>query len=221
MKQLIVTIVMLSMLIMNVEAIDNKLYFNEEKGHLYYDMKAFDGDAFMTHDEMSPGKVYADELEIKNESQNVYDLYLRVNLVEQDLLSEELVENMYMEIYVDDELVYEGDATGTAYDENGVAYQKLIPLGNYKAGESRELVLKTKIKDEYANTENTNIGSLEWEFFAGYENGIQPIVARPNGGFQYKVIILTIVAIVLALLVVLIYRKKYGVKKSRMRKVNE
>lgn len=222
MKRLITLFVVIFLLVIEVEAAESQLYFNEKNGKLYYDVDKFEYNSFMAHDGMSPGKVYTDELEIKNESENKYDLYLRVNLISQSILAEELINSLEMEIYVDDELFYKGPAHGTAYDENGVAFQRLIPIGTYESGETKKLVVKTNMSKDYSNTENQEIGTLGWEFFAGYEYGIQPIVPEPNGETQSRVIILVAVALVLTLVIYLVYRQKTGLnKKMRMKKVNE
>ena len=222
MKKILTALVALFLLLTNVEAATNELFFEEKDGKLYYDTDRFDEDIFISHHDIVPGKEYKDTLVIKNESKNTYDLYLRVNNIKQDLLADELIDNMFMEIYVDGNLVYDGEARGTEYDNNGLKIKQMILLGTYEPNEVKDLVVVTKLSEEYDNTKNLSTAAIEWEFFAGYRDGVQPIVPKPNGEISMRTVITALAALIFVLVTVLVYRKKNGTnKKMRTKKERE
>lgn len=221
MKKILTSLIVAFLLIINVEATLNELSFEEKNGKLYYDTDKFDKDIFIAHHDIVPGRKYEDKLVVKNNSKNDYDLYLRVNNVKQDLLADELIDNLVMEIYVEGKLVYEGEARGTEYDNNGLQTKKLIYLGKYNSGETKNIIVKTKLLESYTNVENNSTASIEWEFYAGYNDGVQPIIPRPNGAISIKIVVAVLLALLIILITLLVYRKKNPKKKMRTKKERE
>ena len=68
MRKIGLVLITMIMLISNVEAVTNRLYFTEKDNRLYYDTDAFDEDKFMAHYDMVPGREYIDEIIIENKS---------------------------------------------------------------------------------------------------------------------------------------------------------
>ena len=120
MKRLFILMAVMLFLAIDINAYNNKLYFTEKDDRLYYDTDSFDDSVFMHHLDMLPGKTFIDELTIENKTKTPYSLYLKVKNVEQDELADELIDNIEMEIYLDNVLIYEGYARGLEYSDNGV-----------------------------------------------------------------------------------------------------
>ncbi len=163
----------------------NELYFTEKDNHLYYSTNRFDEKVFMNHTNMIPGKTYTDTLLIKNESSDTdYTLYFQVKERDNTELAKELIDNIDMKIYVDDELIYDGDANGNTYDFNGLSLQKAFKLGEYKKGESHTLVVETTLKYEYDNKDNQDEAYVDWAFYGEYTkvdgSELFPLEPNPN-----------------------------------------
>ena len=209
MKKLNLLIIMFLLMIIDVHAATNKLYFTEKDDRLYYDTDSFDETIFMHHDDMVPGKVYVDELLIENKTKTTYNLYLKVNNVEQDELADELIDNIEMEIYLDDELIYNGYARGLDYSNSGINLQDAILIGKYKINSKSKLIVYTKLSDEYANINNRAIGQIEWEFYASYEKQVIPVI--PDTGdniFQYVATLVISSLLFIALIMFIPYIRK-------------
>jgi len=212
MKKIIFTIIMITLVIINVEGKTNKLEFTEGEERLYYDTDAFEEEIFMSYDDMIPGKVYTEELIIENKTKTTYKLYLKVVEVEQEELAEELIDNIEMDIYLDNELIYSGYARGLDYKKEGVNLQEAILIGEYKPGKESELVVKTKLSESYTNTNNTSIGEIDWEFYGSYISGageeVKPIIPETSDSIAKYIVILSSSAIVLLTILMIVYKKK-------------
>lgn len=173
---------------------ENKLYFAEQDNNLYYNTTKFDDKTFMKHTNMIPGKTYTDTLLIKNESKkNDYTLYFQVKERENTELAQELLNNIDMKIYIDDELIYDGDVKGNTYEFNGLSLKNAIKLGEYKKGDVHTLVVQTTLKYEYDVVDNTDEAYIDWTFYGEYDDNIFPIEENPNtydGIFNYIIIFL-------------------------------
>lgn len=210
MKKMKLLIIMFLLMIIDVHAATNKLYFTEKDDRLYYDTDSFDEAIFMHHDDMVPGKVYVDELLIENKTKTTYNLYLKVNNVEQDELADELIDNIEMEIYLDDELIYNGYARGLDYSGSGINLQDAILIGKYKRNSESKLTVYTKLSDEYTNINNRAIGQIEWEFYASYEKQVIPVIPDTSDNIFPYVITLVISSLLFIMLIMFIpyIRKK-------------
>lgn len=204
MKKIILTLIILLLLTFDVEAATNRLYFTEKDDRLYYDTDVFDKDIFMYHHDMVPGKEYVDELTIENKTNETYDLYLKVNSEAQDSLAEELIDNISMEVYLDGKLIYVGDARGVDYSN----LQETILIGRYHPNKESKLIVKTKLSDNYTNTNNTSTGKITWEFYGRYGSDIKPILPETGDNISRYVILLSISSLIFILLVMVVYNNK-------------
>lgn len=202
MKKLLLICFSFLCLISFVDAKSNRLYFTEKGPDLVYDTDYFDEKIFMHHTDMYPGKTYEDILDIQNGSDSNCDLFFKVVELEQDELAQELIENIEMEIYVDNELIYDGIATGE--DIDGVNLQNTIFLGNFEKGKKSTLVVKTNLSKDYNNSENTDASYIDWEFYGRCASGVI-LEINPDTGdtmtFKYFVIILVILLLSMILFV--------------------
>lgn len=208
MKKLILLIMITVLTVINVNALNNKLYFTEKDDRLYYDSDSFDKSIFMEHYDMVPGKVYVDELTIENKTNTTYNLYLKVVNVEQDELADELIDNIEMQVYLDDALIYDGYARGLDYTDLGVDLQNAILIGEYAKNKESKLVVHTKLSDEYSNINNDSIGKIEWEFYASYEKNTIPILPETVDNISKYIILLAGSALMLVFLIIFVLNRK-------------
>ena len=116
------------MFTLNPKALDNRLYFTEDGKELFYDTEQLDKDTFMNHKDMMPGKQYEDILTISNGSSNTCKLYFKVVERDQSKLAGELLENINMQIYIDNELIYDGNAKGLDSKELPIGMQIIAKI---------------------------------------------------------------------------------------------
>lgn len=183
----------------------NILEFNENDGKLYYDTDALNKDAFMVHTDMVPGKGYEDILTIENNSNNTYKLYMKAIEREQSELADELLDNIIMKVYLDDELIYDGKARGLDYSNSGVNLQDSIYIGEYDPSKVQELRVETMLDSSYDNINNSDLSYIDWEFYASFGEEVLPI--NPNTG-DYKItyfIKISICCLFIILLILIFY----------------
>lgn len=208
MKKLILLIMITVLTVINVNALNNKLYFTEKDDRLYYDSDSFDKSIFMEHYDMVPGKVYVDELTIENKTNTTYNLYLKVVNVEQDELADELIDNIEMQVYLDDVLIYDGYARGLDYTDLGVDLQNAILIGEYAKNKESKLVVHTKLSEDYSNINNDSIGKIEWEFYASYEKNTIPILPETVDNISKYIILLAGSALMFVFLIIFVLNRK-------------
>lgn len=208
MKKLILLIMITVLTVINVNALNNKLYFTEKDDRLYYDSDSFDKSIFMEHYDMVPGKVYVDELTIENKTNTTYNLYLKVVNVEQDELADELIDNIEMQVYLDDVLIYDGYARGLDYTDLGVDLQNAILIGEYAKNKESKLVVHTKLSEDYSNINNDSVGKIEWEFYASYEENTIPILPETVDNISKYIILLAGSALMFVFLIIFVLNRK-------------
>lgn len=208
MKKLSLLLIMMLLVLTNVKALENKLYFTEKDDRLYYDTESFDKSIFMQHHDMVPGKVYTDEILIENNTNTTYNLYLKVNNVEQDELADELIDNIEMEIYLDDVLIYDGYARGLDYSNVGVDLQNAILIGEYKTNSESKLTVHTKLSESYSNINNDSIGKIDWEFYASYEEEVIPVLPDTGDNISNYIILLVSSSLILIFSIMVVFKRK-------------
>ena len=163
---------------------------------------------------MTPGTEYEDILIIENDSSTDYKLYFKVKERTQSEIAQEILENIEMEIYLDENLVYNGKAKGLDYDNSGVNLQNAILLGEFKAEVSKKMKVVTKLNEEYENQKGNNLSYIDWEFYASYNNEINVIEQNPNTGDFQLIKLVTILISIFVILITLIYLLKKMRKES-------
>ncbi len=214
MKKFVLFISLFALCIISVEAKENKLYFTEENNRLYYESKLIDENIFMKHVDMTPGESFTDELIIENGTNTKYTLYFKIVPREQSAEADELLDNIMMKIKLDDNVIYEGKATGLDYTEQGIDLQKAILLGNFAPSKNSKMVVETKLSENYDNTEFNDFSYIDWSFYAQYDDSEPPveIIASPDtmkNSFPF--------AFVFSVIIILI---GFGIIKSAYKKKN-
>lgn len=187
----------------------NKLYISSKDNKLYYDSEMFDEDIFLHFLELVPGEVYEEELLIENDTVFPCDLYFKIIQDEQSELAEELLDNIIMKIYLDDEIIYDGKVKGEDYLENGVNLQDSIYLGKYEKKASETLKVEVKLDEEYSNIDNEELAKTTWEFYASVDNEIKTINPNTYDFFKDNVrnIFISILLIIFAIFIYCYMRK--------------
>lgn len=214
MKKFVLFISLFALCIISVEAKENKLYFTEENNRLYYESKLIDENIFMKHVDMTPGESFTDELIIENGTNTKYTLYFKIVPREQSAEADELLDNIMMKIKLDDNVIYEGKATGLDYTEQGIDLQMAILLGNFAPSKNSKMVVETKLSENYDNTEFNDFSYIDWSFYAQYDDSEPPveIIASPDtmkNSFPF--------AFVFSVIIILI---GFGIIKSAYKKKN-
>ncbi len=167
MKKILLYILLVLFITSPVYAKENRLYFTNSGDRIYYESKLIDEDVFMKHVDMVPGSKYTDELIIENGTKTKYTLFFKVQPREQSELADELLENINMTIYLDDELVYEGKATGLDYE--GINLRNAINLGEFDEAKKSKMIVYTNLDEKYSNTDNNEFSYIDWQFYAQYD----------------------------------------------------
>lgn len=207
MKKIILSILIIIYLIPIVNAASNRLIFTSNKDRLIYNTSYFNENIFMHHTDMIPGSSYKDELIIENKTTTKYKLYLRVVDKNQSILSNELLDNIEMSIYLNGNLIYDGYARGLDYKSSGVNLQNSIYIGEYSSLVTSELLVETKLNTSYSNTNNNEFAYIDWEFVANYNDEIIPI--NPDTGDRIFIIIKILLTLLIGISIMLyiMYRK--------------
>lgn len=213
MKKFVLFISLFALSVLSVQARENKLYFTEENNRLYYESKLIDEDIFMKHIDMTPGESFTDELLIENGTNTKYTLYFKVAPREQSAEADELLENIIMKIKLDEEIIYEGKATGLDYTEQGIDLQKAILLGDFTPSKNSKMVVETKLSENYDNTELNEFSYIDWSFYAQYDDSKPPveIIVSPNtmrNSFPYTIVFSAIIILIGIGIVKSAYKKK-------------
>lgn len=213
MKKFVLFISLFALSVLSVQARENKLYFTEENNRLYYESKLIDEDIFMKHIDMTPGESFTDELLIENGTNTKYTLYFKVVPRNQSAEADELLENIIMKIKLDEEIIYEGKATGLDYTEQGIDLQKAILLGDFTPSKNSKMVVETKLSENYDNTELNEFSYIDWSFYAQYDDSKPPveIIVSPNtmrNSFPYTIVFSAIIILIGIGIVKSAYKKK-------------
>jgi len=186
----------------NIVNAENTLEFNETDGKLYYNTDVLDKETFMDHTDMTPGKEYEDILNIENNSQKTYKLYMKAIKREQSDLANELLDNITMKVYLDGELIYDGKASGLDYNNSGVNLQESIYIGEYELGKKQVIKVETMLDLTYENINNEVLSYIDWKFYASYGEEVIPI--NPNtGNFGIKKVLLICLSSLLLLIILI------------------
>lgn len=168
-KRILFSLILFMISCIPVYAVDNKLYLKEEDNQLYYDSGSLDRKTFLNITDMVPGREYTSELEIKNGTSKDYTLFFRVKPRGNDEKSKNFIDNIYMKLYLNNVLVYDGKAEGLDYQDGSLNLQNSIELKKFAATESSILKVVVKLDDNY-NVLNDDAAYVDWSFYAQGED---------------------------------------------------
>ena len=210
MKKILFSIILFIFMCIPVYADSNKIYFTESDKRIYY--QDYDG-TFLKHLEMLPGEEYNDTLEIENNTKEDYKLFLKFIDKNESNQASELLDNLEMKIYLDDNLIYEGNSKGLIYQDGDYILDDVITIGNMKPKSEHILKVITKLSDNYTNKDNNELSYLNWVFFAQYGNkgDIKPIDKNPKTNDNlYTYIFISIISLLSIILGIVMKKKLEG-----------
>ncbi len=191
-----------------VYADNNKLYFTETNGRLYYD-SAINDNSFMKHLDLVPGSVNEDTLVIENGTNTDYTLYLKLKPKSDAEEARELLSKLKMQIYLDNNLIYDGIASGVDYNNTGVNLSEAAKIGMVSAKHTYTLKVVTTLDTDYDNTENDEYSLVDWTFYAEYNDEVKEIIKVPiTSKNSYTFIILSALIIVGVAIILLLHKRK-------------
>lgn len=175
MKKILLMLIILLLLLSTypTKALGKKLYFIEKDNKIIYENS--EEDIFMRHLDMLPGSSYVDELEIENGTKNKYTLFLKIEEIPQSEEAIELLNSIEMKLYLDGELIYNGNIKGLDYQENNVNLQNAVLLKEFQSNDKSLLKVETKLSEDYSNKNNNDLSKINWVFYAQYENN-EPVI---------------------------------------------
>lgn len=181
MKKFLVCTISL-ILFLNIQSVfaDNikTLYFSSIDNKLYYDAKMSPNtDYFMVFEDMVANKVYEDQLKIRNDASEEYDLLFQIiPKDEMNPLSRNLLKAIDMKISYDNELLYEGSADAVT-KKGGLDVSEMVSLGRYKQGDEKTLHVEIKLNHkEPLVTKGCYYVTSEYELWqdAGFAKNVEP-----------------------------------------------
>lgn len=222
MKKIILVIVVFMCGIFPVFASDNKLFLTMKDNKIYYDQDLYNKDLFMTHVDMLPGQSFTDELKIQNGTGIPLTLYLKVKEKEQSIEANELLDNILMKIYFNNQVIYDGKVKGLDYKSNGVNLQDAVLLKNFEINESADIKVELKLSSEYSNKDFNDYSYLDWVFYAQFEptenkpeepkeEVVVEVVEAPKTGLNYNyvpVVISSVGLCIVGCIIILLAKKK-------------
>ena len=219
MKKIFIIVITFLLVFTNVAAKENKLTFKEDNNSVYYEASDLDEKIFMNHIEMTPGKTYTDELIIENKTNKTYDLFFKVNTVEQSKENEKLLDNILMRITLDDKEIYNGVVTGVEYENSDINLQDAIELGDFAKNETSKMVVELKLSEKY-EVNNLNADSLiDWAFYAQYEDSKPVKIIEYSKKFNFPFLPLLALALVIGVDVVLALKIKETRKMKKLKPI--
>lgn len=149
------------------------LKFAETDGTMTYipyrdgDGQAEEGNWFMSFTNMVPGGIYRDRLNIENDSDKTWKLYMKALPREQSALQDELLEKISMKVWYtnangEEKLLYTGNATGSTLltqgdTAGGTEGERAVYLGGYKGGQTGSIQVELQLDPTLTLTENPSI----------------------------------------------------------------
>lgn len=188
------------------------LYFEEQNGKMVWNpVRGDDGNWFMSFTNMVPGGEYEDSLTIQNGSGKTYKLYLQAIPIQQSEKKDELLELIHMKVSLDEETLYQGSASGKAYEDGNL--QEVMYLGTYEPKERStikvDLMLDKEVGLEYCEL----LTKIDWKFMVTEvsqpDNG-EPIQPPKTGDDTPVVLYTVIMGSSFLLLVLTAARKKHN-----------
>ena len=144
------------------------LFFEEINGNIQFTPAGSDGkNWFMSFENMVPGGQYVDTLVIENRSQKNYDLHMQVIPRDnQEAIMKELLELIQMKVYLAEELIYEGAASGSEYLDASNNLQNAVSLGKYQSNKQNQLRVELKLSENTSLEYCELLAKTDWKFMA-------------------------------------------------------
>lgn len=148
----------------SVYATQKTLLFEKQNGKMVMEsIRSDEGNWFMDFTQMLPGCSYHDKLNIKNESNKTYELYMQAVPIEQEAIKDSLLELIYMDVKLDGKTIYSGTASGKSYHGNK-ALTDVILLGKYGPGSSSAITTDLTLDKNTGLEYNNILTKVDWKF---------------------------------------------------------
>jgi len=181
MRKVLFCLVLLFSCFITVHADNNKLYLFKKDDKVYYDESLFDKTNFFGHLDMEPGGVYKDNFSVENNTGIPLTLYFKLSTDDQSEAAKNLLDNMFMKIYLEDKLIYDGKAEG--YDYNGVDLRNSILLANLDDKDLIKLHVEITLDKKYDNHQKDDLAYVDWIFYVeGDDNIVTEVEGVPITG---------------------------------------
>lgn len=151
-----------------------KVYFIDPETEFTFEPATTD--LFANFKELIPGETRVQEISVQNKWTETVEIYLKADFVEQDLATPEnialanrmLQEYAQVTISRGTTLVYAGGIWGNYPSEatGANSMRAYISLGNFAAGESKELTVTLTLSADLDNTYQNLWGKIKWWFLA-------------------------------------------------------
>ena len=189
------------------------LYVVDNQGKLsYVPVRNTDEHWFMSHLNMVPGGNYSDTLDIINETNRTFELYMRVVPLDQDVMQDELLELISMKVTYDGTVIYEGTAMGKEYTNSINDLHKAIMLGVYGPKVENKIKVELTLDKDTPIKYSDLLTKIDWEFMI-----VEIVSSNPDGprtgDYNQNWIYYTmevVCAIVASACIVLLIKKKRG-----------
>lgn len=187
------------------------LYFEEQNGKMVWNpVRGDDGNWFMSFTNMVPGGEYEDILTIQNGSGKTYKLYLQAIPIQQSEKKDDLLELIHMKVALDEETLYQGSASGKAYEDGNL--QEVMYLGTYEPKDKStinvDLMLDKEVGMEYCEL----LTKVDWKFMVtevSQPDNVEPIQPPKTGDDTPVVLYTVIMGSSFLILVLTAVRKKH------------
>ena len=170
MKKIVYIFIIAFLFMTPVLAKDSQLIVIERDNKLYYDTRYLDDKIFMSHLDMVPGGNYFDKLIIENATGRNCKMFFQVKEKEegQSTKANILLDNIYMKISLNNEVLYDGKVKGLDYYDSGVNLQNAVSLGDFAPSEIKTMEVQTSLSTAYDDTTNREKSLIDWKFYLQY-----------------------------------------------------
>ena len=211
MKKIILCLVLLITCIVTVKADKNELYLIKKDNKVYYDENSFDKTNFFGHLDMEPGGVYQDSFSIKNGTDEHLTIYFKLDVGNQADPAKNLLDNMFMKVYLEGKLIYDGKAEGIDY--NGVNLKNSVLLTKLDKNDLVNIDVEITLSKLYDNHNLDDLAYVDWIFYVeGDDNTVTEVNGVPitgsNPSIMYVIVSLTLFMIGLIIFIFLYKERK-------------
>lgn len=153
----------------------NNLNFYEKGSNLYYRTSQFDSNLFLHKENMRPGNVISETLNINNGTSHEYGVYLQSVPAKRSENVEKFLENMSIVVKNDGKVIAEGNMLGKSVSTSRKNSLDKIYLGEYGVGETSSLEVTARLNPDYVPPEEEMDTYVDWKFYAGFGDDLVEI----------------------------------------------
>lgn len=154
----------------------NNLNFYEKGSNLYYKATQFDSNLFLHKENIRPGNIVSETLNINNGTSREYEVYLQSVPARRSEEVEYFLENMSVIVKSNEEVVSEGNMLGKSTSADSKNLSDKIYLGEYGVGEAGVLDVTVRLNPDYVPPEEAIDTYVDWKFYAGADGELIEIM---------------------------------------------